>query len=108
MNAHSQNESWLVHAGGEVIGRRAKEGVAALSAREWLIYSLWVADYGMRNAGDLRQAHLLHPRWRQEAVEAARELSLSFTRRSFALPRWALRWLYFRRFERICDEIRRA
>ena len=108
MPASSKNESWLVDAGDEVIRLRSEEGAVTLSARDRLIYCLWVADYGMRNAGDLSQAHILHPRWQQEAVATARELSLRFTHWSFALPRWALQGLYFRLFEHICNEVRNA
>ena len=106
MNAHSENEPWIIHAGDEVIRRRASAGAAALSARDRLIYCLWIADYGMRNAGDLSQAHILHPTWKTEAVQMAQELSLDFTRKSFALSRAALQRQYFKRFERICAEIR--
>ena len=73
-----------------------------------LVYCLWVADYGMRNAGDLSQTHFLYPTWQQDATRMAAELSLEFTRESFALPKAALQQQYFERFERICTEIRQA
>ncbi len=62
----------------------------------------------MRNAGDLGQAHFLHPNWQQEATQIAADLSLEFTRESFSLPRIVLRQQYFERFEHICKEVRKA
>ena len=50
----------------------------ALSPVERLVYCLWVADYGMRNAGDLDTARDLYPDFQREAVELARELGMEF------------------------------
>ena len=50
------NETWLLERGGEVIEKMASSGEGSLNAREKLVYCLWVADYGMRNAGDLDTA----------------------------------------------------
>ena len=108
MSAPSENESWIIDAGDQVIRKKASVGVAALSRRDRLIYCLWVADYGMRNAGDLSQAHFLHPTWQQDAVQMASDLSLEFTRDSFSLPKAVLQQRYFERFERICTEVRQA
>jgi hypothetical protein len=54
------NETWLLDAGDEVIQAKAAHGIDSLSARDRLIYCLWVADYAMRNAGDLSTASDLY------------------------------------------------
>lgn len=105
---HSENQSWVVEAGGDAVQKRAKAGHTALSPKEKLLYCLWIADYGMCNAGDLSQAHILYADWQWEAVQMADELGLRFTRESFALPKATLQAQYFDRFDRICDEIKQA
>ncbi|WP_139354080.1 hypothetical protein [Sinorhizobium sp. A49] len=55
------NETWLVEAGCIVVETKALVGYAPLSPLERLIYCVWVADYGMRNAGDLKAAADVHP-----------------------------------------------
>jgi hypothetical protein len=104
MNQHPDNETWVIEAGDGIITKRA-EGVI-LSPAERLVYCLWVADYGMRNAGDLETAHDLYQGFQTEAAELARNLGLEFARQSFELPADALRAEYFERFDRICTEIR--
>ena len=54
MYQHTNKETWLVGAGDAVITKNA--GGVSLSPVERLVYCLWVADYGMRNAGDLDAA----------------------------------------------------
>ena len=109
MNAnHSENQSWIVKAGGDAVKKRARAGHAALSPKEKLLYCLWIADYGMCNAGDLSQAHILYADWQREAVQMAGDLGLEFTRESFSLPKATLQAQYFERFERICNEVRQA
>ena len=49
---HTDNETWVVEAGDTVIQKKASCGIERLSPWERLVYCLWVADYGMRNAGD--------------------------------------------------------
>ena len=56
MTVPSENETWLIEAGDEVIQKMAASGSDGLSLWERLVYCLWVADYGMRNAGDLDTA----------------------------------------------------
>ena len=99
-------ETWLIDAGDAVITKRA--GGGQLSPAERLAYCVWVADYGMRNAGDLETARDLHQEFQSEAAGLAGELGLPFTRESFALPASALQAEYFERFDRICREIRDA
>ena len=50
------NETWILETGDRVIQKKARYGVNRLSPWESLVYCLWVADYGMRNAGDLDTA----------------------------------------------------
>jgi hypothetical protein len=105
MNTPSDNETWIIDAGDPVIEKKASTGVSSLTARERLIYCLWVADYGMRNAGDLATARDLYPDFQREAVQLAAELSLPFTHESFSLAPTALERQYFERFDRICNEL---
>ncbi|WP_332770517.1 hypothetical protein [Phenylobacterium sp.] len=53
MREQHDNETWLIDTGHDVIEKKAATGPASLNPRERLIYCLWVADYGMKNAGDL-------------------------------------------------------
>jgi hypothetical protein len=106
MYRHNDNETWVVEAGDAVITKRA-EGVS-LSPLERLVYCLWVADYGMRNAGDLDTARDLYQGFQAEAAGLARELGLLFTRQSFELPTEVLQAEYFGRFDRICAELQGA
>ena len=108
MSAPTDNETWIIEAGDAVIRKKAGFGLASLSAVERLIYCLWLADYGMRNAGDLDTAHELYPDFQREAADHAGELALSFTHESFLLPSGTLQEQYFERFEQICDEVRSA
>ena len=107
MNVPTTNESWLVDAGDGVIQKRAHSGVGSLSPVERLIYCVWVADYGMRNAGDLETAHDVYSDFQPEAAQLARELGLQRTHSTFTLPTPELQRKYFDSFEEICNEIRR-
>ena len=51
-----ENDSWIVEVGGDVAEKKARLGFTKLTTWERLVYALWVADYGMRNAGDLDAA----------------------------------------------------
>ncbi|MDJ0945600.1 MAG: hypothetical protein QNJ30_19200 [Kiloniellales bacterium] len=100
------NETWILDAGDEVIQKRAAQGPAALQPLERLIYCLWVADYGMRNAGDLSAAGDLYPDFQAEAAELAGDLKLPTTHAAFALPPAELEQRYLQLFDAICEEIR--
>ncbi len=100
------NETWIVEAGDAVIQKRAAQGPAALQPLDRLIYCLWVADYGMRNAGDLLAASNVHTDFQTEATQLAEELKLTTTRSAFALPRDELEQRYLELFDAICEEIR--
>lgn len=107
MSVPTANETWLINAGGEIILKEARDGIGSLSALEKLIYCLWVADYGMRNAGDLDTAQDVYANFQTEAAQLAQDLNLSSTYSAFALPKGVLEQEYFEHFEDMCDEIRR-
>lgn len=106
MSTPTDNETWIIEAGDNVIQKKAAIGIHSLAPRERLIYCLWVADYGMRNADDLATASDLCPDFQAEAVALASQLSLPFTRESFALAPETLQQQYFQRFDRICAELK--
>lgn len=104
----TDNHSWIIEVGHAVIQKKSQTGVGSLAAVEKLIYCLWVADYGMRNAGDLDTAQDVYADFQNEAAQLSQELGLKLTHNAFALPTGDLQREYFERFEGICDEIRRA
>lgn len=109
MDADFDNETWLVEdAGHSVIEKKAEQGADALSPIERLIYCLWVADYSMRNGGDLATADDLYPPFQQEARRIAEELSLPRTLSAFAVSRSDLERTYFQVFDSVCEELRRG
>jgi hypothetical protein len=108
MSAPSDNETWIIEAGDDVIQKKARDGVSSLSPLERLIYCLWVADYGMTNAGALETAHDLHADFQTEGARLAKELGLQKTHVTFALPTPELQRQYFDRRDKICHEIRYA
>jgi hypothetical protein len=104
----NDNERWIIDAGDTVVQRRIAHGMARLKPLDRLIYCLWIADYGMRNAGDLAAACDLYASFQDEASQLSKELVLTVTQSAFALPRAKLEQQYFQRFDAICDEIRGA
>ena len=102
------NESWIIDAGDAVIEKRADDGDGALTPIDKLVYCLWVADYGMRNAGDLVTAADVYAPFQEEAAQLAKDLSLTITRDAFALSREELQRRYFELFDPICEEIKAA
>jgi hypothetical protein len=44
-------EDWLTEVGDQVVRKMASEGEAALTAREKLIYEIWLLDTEARNGG---------------------------------------------------------
>src|SRR6266536_1325405 len=89
------NETWLLDAGDAVIQAKAAHGIDSLSARDRLIYCLWVADYGMRNAGDLTTASDLYAPFHSDALQAATTLRLPLAIAAFSLPVQELEASYF-------------
>jgi len=104
----TDNETWVIENGETVIRKKARDGIKCLSPWETLVYCLWVADYGMRNAGDLNTAADVYPHFQLKAGRIAKTLSLQLTHEAFSLPQSDLEREYFDRFEPICDEIRAA
>jgi hypothetical protein len=102
------NETWIIEEGDAVIERRVALGEDAQEPLDRLIYCLWVADYGMRNAGDLETASDLYDAFQDEAARFSNALSMPVTYAAFALPRLELEQRYFELFDAICDEIRAA
>ena len=102
------NETWVIAAGDRVIQKKARHGSDRLTTWERLVYALWVADYGMRNAGSLGTAEDVSADFRLVALRAAEALSLPVTRGAFALAPEVLEVRYFELFEAVCDEIRSA
>ena len=66
MTVPTNNENWLIDEGHAILERKADQGEAALRPIERLIRCWWVADYGMRNAGDLDTALDLDSRFLDE------------------------------------------
>jgi hypothetical protein len=108
MNARIANQSWIVQTGDRVIQKKAQAGAASLGDWEQLVYCLWLADYMMRNAGDLANAQDMCPTFQRDAARLAERLGLAATREAFSLSQRKLQKEYFDRFERICDEIKNA
>ena len=108
MTTSFEYETWLIETGDTVIRKRAQSSGANLSSHEKLIYCVWVADYGMRNAGDLETARELYPSFQSEACTLARDLSLQHTLDTFSLSESELCSQYFDRFEGVCNELKNA
>lgn len=108
MAAPTENEIWIIEAGDWIIQKKARSGLDSLTAWERLVYCLWVADYGMRNAGDLETARDVYADFQTDARRAAEELSLRLAREAFSMPVSALEEVYFERFDAICNEIKSA
>lgn len=100
------NETWVIEAGDAVLEKRAAKGANALTPLDRLVYCLWVADYGMRNAGDLEAAGDLYDAFQDEGARLARELDLPVSIGAFARPRADLEAVYFDLFDAMCAEIR--
>jgi predicted HTH transcriptional regulator len=100
------NEDWIIEEGDEVAQKRAEHGKANLSKWETLVYCLWVADYGMRNAGDLGAAQDVYADFKREGAEISRTIGLKLTHDTFSLDNKAFEKQYFDLFDAICDEIR--
>jgi len=108
MPVPSDNENWIIEVADAVIRKEVRVGIQGLTPWERLVYCLWVADYGMRNAGDLDTAGDLYAAFQADACRAAEELSLPLTHSAFAQTKSALEQTYLDQFELICDEIKRA
>ncbi len=83
MTVPTDNETWIIEAGDAVINKEAAGGSDSLGSWERLVYCLWVADYGMRNAGDLDAAQGVRADFQSEGRRLAEELSLRLTHERF-------------------------
>jgi hypothetical protein len=108
MHEHTENETWLIETGGDVIEKKAASGPTSLTPRERLILCLWATDYGMRNAADLETAADLDPSFHEDGRRLAADLSLPVTLAAFSLARSVLQERYFELFPEICAELRGA
>lgn len=108
MSQHDDNETWLIEIGHDVIEKEANVGPSSLRPWERLVYCLWVADYGMRNAGELETAHDLHAAFQDEGRTLAAALSLPLTHAAFGLSKSDLQDRYFDLFDGVCVELRCA
>jgi hypothetical protein len=108
MGGQTDNETWVIEMGDMVIRKKTRGGIECLSPWEMLVYCLWVADYGMRNAGDLDTAADVYAEFRLNARRIAEVLSFRLTQEAFSLPQSDLEREYFDRFDSICNEIRGA
>ncbi len=106
--AEEDNEIWILDVTDPVIEKKVAQGYPSLNSVEKLIYCLWVADYSMRNAGDLVAAGDLYTVFQEDGRRAAEELHLSHAAYAFSLPESELEQRYFDLFDDLCSEIRGA
>ncbi|MCE9563503.1 MAG: hypothetical protein K8U57_15795 [Planctomycetes bacterium] len=104
----SDNETWVIETGDVIIQKKARDGLESLTPWEHLVYCLWVADYGMRNAGDLDSAADVYAKYHSEGRRLSITLSLQLTNAAFKLSKAKLEQEYFERFKAMCDELRGA
>ncbi|MEM6474207.1 MAG: hypothetical protein AAF802_32010 [Planctomycetota bacterium] len=102
------NETWLIDVGDKVIMQRTENPSARESPIERLIYCLWVADYGMRNAGDLTTASDLYANFLLDGRRISAELGLTATADLFLLDTTEFEQTYFDIFDAVCTELRNA
>ncbi|QNA83764.1 hypothetical protein G4G27_07005 [Sphingomonas sp. So64.6b] len=100
------NQTWLIDDGHAIIEKKRAGGIDALTPRERLIHCFWIADYSMRNAGDLATARDLDPRYLSDARSVAALLDLPVTAAAFGLSEGELERRFFDLFDRLCDELR--
>ncbi len=100
------DQTWLLEEGDRVITKKAAGTYSSLNPRDRLIYCLWVADYGMRNAGDLTTAADLHPAFLRDGQSAAQELGFPRSTAAFSLSSQELEERYFDLFGGIVAELR--
>lgn len=100
------NETWLLDATDELMSAKAEIGFAAMTSIQRVIYCLWIADYGMRNAGDLSTAIDLFASFMSDGHVAAEEAGLPLSAHMFSLPIADLEARYLGLFDSIVNEIR--
>lgn len=100
------DQTWLIDIGHAIIEKKRTCGIDGLTPRERLIHCLWVADYSMRNAGDLATARDLDARFPTDARAAATALNLPQTIAAFSLSEGELERRFFDLFGPVCAELR--
>ncbi len=105
---YSENQSWIIEVGGDMVEKKAALGDMSLTPLERLTYCLWVADYGMCNAGDLETAAAVDASFLEDGKAAAKEANLSRSAAAFSLTSEELERRYFDLFEEMVDEIKAA
>lgn len=100
------NQTWLIDLGHAIIEKKRAQGRDALTPRERLVHCFWIADYSMRNAGDLATARDLDPLYRADGAKAAAALDLPLSSAMFALSEGELERRFFDLFDGVCDELR--
>ena len=102
------DETWLLDAGDIIVAKKTSVGFGGLKSLERLVYCLWVADYGMRNAGDLAAADDVFESFLEDGQAAAQDLGLAQATAAFSLSRADLEQRYFELFDPMISEIRTA
>jgi len=102
------NETWLIDVGDGIITKQAEDSDTPQSPIERLIYCLWVADYGMRNAGDLATAVDFDEDFHLDGRRISADLGLRKTAELFLRNTAEFELVYFNVFDDVCDELRRA
>ncbi|MCE9635570.1 MAG: hypothetical protein K8T90_07690 [Planctomycetes bacterium] len=98
-------ESWLIDAAEPVLRRAVEVGALALTDWERALYCLWVADYSMRNAGDLGSAYDLASDFKTAGLAAARTTDLRAMTSLFALDDAEFERRYAGSFDDVCREL---
>jgi hypothetical protein len=105
MMPDDDERTWLIEAGDFVINKMSDTEFRQLLAIERLIYCLWVADYGMTNAGDLDVCEDVHEPFLIDGLAAATELNLPAAISAFSLPASEFERRYFGFFGTLIHEI---
>lgn len=100
------NETWLLDAADEIIRRQTEEVSVPLSDYERLIYSLWLIDYSIRNAGDLQAMGERTSRAVGSAAEVATRLGLRDVAAFFEGGESTIIEEYIDRFDSLCESVR--
>ena len=106
MTTPTDNENWLIDIGDSIINKKAQIGFNSLTDHERLIYCLWVMDYSMRNAGDLKTAPDVYANYKDTGLAMAKKLLLNKAAEAFSMDTSNIEKLYFNIFESLCTEIR--
>jgi hypothetical protein len=101
-----EDRTWLLGLGDIIVSKMADTGFAELPAVERLVYCLWVADYGIVNAGDLETCQDLFESFLGDGLVAALELDVPASISAFSLSPSEFERNYFSFFGTLIQEIR--